>query len=134
MNPNYFDTYFETPVVWTNRAAQFAIITAWATTGEVWTGEENRAANTQLEAELCSLDCWMQPVTGYSPTTGHAEPGWAVAVALDEALRLGRQYKQDAIYYVEGDTLTVSLCDGGDSMFVGPFTKRLTLAQGPSRA
>ena len=128
MNPNYFETHFEVPFAWTHRPAQFAIITAWATTGEVWTDEQNRAANERLETELRSLRCWMQPITGYSPATGHAEPGWAVAVGFDEAREIGTRYRQDAIYYVEGDMLTVSPCAGEESAVVGPFTERLTVA------
>jgi len=42
-------------------------------------------------------------ITGFSPSTGHAEPGWAVALPLVECRAIGNRYYQDAIYSVEGD-------------------------------
>lgn len=53
----------------------------------------------------------MRRLTGYSPTTVHAEPGWAVEMPWDEACDLGLRFKQDAIYSVRGDELTVTFCD-----------------------
>ena len=109
--PEYFETHFrlaEVAVAWPE---QFAIITAWATTGEEWTDEENILADQALEAQLKDLNVWMTRITGYSPTTGYAEPGWAVEITFDKACDLGMQFKQDAIYFVLQDELNVSYCD-----------------------
>ena len=43
--------------------------------------------------------------------TGHAEPGFAVIPSFEQACDLGLRYEQDAIYFVSGGTLFVSLCD-----------------------
>jgi hypothetical protein len=90
---------------------QFAIITAYATTGEHWKDEENRRADRKLKKRVESVEQWHARVTGYSPTSGHQEPGWAVALGFDAACDLGRQFKQDAIYWVEADRLYISYCD-----------------------
>lgn len=44
-------------------------------------------------------------VTGCSPDLVHREPGWAANITLSEALRLGRLYRQDAIFWVSGGAL-----------------------------
>jgi hypothetical protein len=90
---------------------RFAIITAYATTGEHWKEEENRLADRKLKKRFERADQWHARVTGYSPTSGHEEPGWAVALGFDAACDLGRQFKQDAIYWVEADRLYISYCD-----------------------
>lgn len=90
--------------------AEFVVVTGWATTGERWTEGENAAANARLEAELVRSGKWFVPITGYSPQSGHAEPGFAVAMSAEEGEELGRRYRQDAIYVVRGDRLTVRYC------------------------
>lgn len=52
MTPIYFDTRFKLGLPLTELPDSFAIITAHATTGEVWTAEDNNAANEALRAEL----------------------------------------------------------------------------------
>ena len=65
-------------------------------------------------------------IIGYSPNTGHCEPGWATAMGLNEACDLGQWFKQDAIYYVQKDKLYVSYCDKRRGLVpIGPFTERL---------
>jgi len=130
MHPAYFETHFRqddgSPKIqrWPER---FAIITAWATTGEHWSEVENVSADQQLKEELQRRSTWCRRLTGYSPQTGHAEPGWAVELDFDTACDIGHRYRQDAIYYVEGDELYVSYCDQRRSRVpVGPFRTRLT--------
>ena len=114
MHPAYFEAHFRhddgAPAIqwWPE---QFAIITAWATTGQTWTEAENRAADRRLREELEQRSTWCRRLTGFSPNTGHAEPGWAVDLDFDTACDVGQRYRQDAIYYVEGDELYVSYCD-----------------------
>jgi len=122
----YFETRFRvaTPVAVWPRA--FVILTAWATTGEVWTDAQNTQADAVLEAELRAEGRWLVRVTGYSPTTGHEEPGWAVDLQLHDALEVGHRYKQDAIYVVRRDVLSVIRCEPGMPMaVVGTFSARV---------
>jgi hypothetical protein len=126
VNPVYFETHFRTPAPLPAWPPEFVIVTAYATTGERWTSAENEAADLRLTAELQQLGIWKARVTGYSPTSGHAEPGWAADIPFDAACDLGLRYRQDAIYHVAGDTLSVSLCDGRRKLVaVGPFRGRV---------
>ena len=126
LDPNYFETHFRTPAPIPDWPPEFVIVTAYPTTGEHWSSAEIEAADRRLTAELRQLGVWTARITGYSPTTGHAEPGWAAVLAFDAACDLGLRYRQDAIYHVAGDTLSVSLCDTRRKLVtVGPFRERV---------
>ena len=111
MNPVYFDTRFKLGLPLAELPESFAIITACATTGEVWMSEDNTAASEALCAELKRGGQLIGTITGYSPVTRHAEPGYAAALDFEEACKIGVRFKQDAIYYVSSGTLFVSYCD-----------------------
>ena len=127
MHPAYLETHFSAADGLQAWPEQFAIITAYATTGEAWTDEQNEAADQALKAELQATGRWMRRITGYSPTTQHREPGWAVAMDWQEACDLGSRFLQDAIYAVHGDALAVTFCDQRRQLLpVGTFRERLT--------
>lgn len=126
IQPAYLETQFRHEMAISDWPEEFAIITAHATTGETWTAEQNESADRALEDELQGSGKWHQRLTGYSPTTGHAEPGWAVEMALSDACALGLRYLQDAIYFVSGDELRVILCDVPRArLLIGGFRERL---------
>ena len=111
MPPVYFDTRFKLGLPLAELPDSFAIITAYATTGEVWTAEDNNAASEALRTELERGGQLLGTITGYSPVTRHAEPGYAAALEFEEACKIGARFKQDAIYFVSSGTLFVSHCD-----------------------
>ena len=111
MPPAYFDTRFKLGLPLAELPDSFAIITAYATTGEVWAAEDNNAANEALRAELERGGQFIGAITGYSPITQHAEPGYAAALEFEEACKIGARFKQDAIYFVSSGTLFVSHCN-----------------------
>lgn len=126
LHPAYFETRYRLDTPGSDWPENFAIITAYATTGETWTEEQNLLADQKLENELRSNYHWLQRVTGYSPTSGHAERGWAVEIPWVEACAIGLKYKQHAIYYVSRDELQVTLCDDHrELVHVGNFRERL---------
>lgn len=128
LHPAYFNVHFRGP--WPDRAHpdEFAIITAYATTGETWTEAQNQAADLKLENILRETGCWMRRLTGYDPTTGYAEPGWAVEMDFEAACDLGLRFRQDAIFWVSGDELWVAKCSADRTPInVGPFLDRLDL-------
>lgn len=113
MHPAYFQTQFRARSLpdalhWPD---EFCIITACATTGEVWTDAANRTADRRLRDVLRQTGCWRVRLTGFSPDTGHAEPGWAAAIPFEKACDLGQRFRQDAIYFVRRSVLYVSYCD-----------------------
>lgn len=127
MHPAYFETHFmvENPKV--DWPPEFAIITAYATTGESWTDARNLKEDQSLEKQLRDASTLIRRITGYSPITGHAEPGWAAETDWQQACDIGRDCHQDAVYFVTGDDLWVSFCDSQRSLVrVGNFRDRLT--------
>ena len=127
MHPAYFETHFISRDGLDGWPAQFVIITAYATTGETWPDGQNEAADQNLESELRATGRWMRRVTGYSPTTQHCEPGWAIVMDWEEACDVGMRYRQDAIYVISGDALAVTYCgDRREMLSVGSFSERLT--------
>jgi len=130
MHPAYFETHFHTADAGEDWPHEFVIISAYATTGEHWPHGRNAAADQQLAECLRQHSSWLKRVTGYSPTTGHAEPSWAAALPFDEACDLGLIFHQDAIYYIAEDVLSVSHCDARRKLIpVGSFRSRLSAQQ-----
>lgn len=130
MHPAYFDTRFRVETMPRDWPAQFVILSAWATTGQSWTREKNEAADQNLCELLAARGLWHQRITGYSPITGHAEPGWAFPMPLNDACDLGQQFEQDALYHIEGDHLSVTHCDHRRSLIpVGSFRQRVEVTQ-----
>jgi hypothetical protein len=126
MHPAYFDTRFRTERAVRSWPDAFVILTAYATTGSSWSEEANAAADQRLEAVLRARGLAPVRIVGYSPTTGHAEPGWACPLDFDQACDLGISFHQDALYVVHGDTLSVSHCDKRRGLVpVGSFRDRL---------
>jgi hypothetical protein len=126
MHPEYFETHFDSAGYDGPWPRQFAIITGYATTGEKWTLEANARADFELHAELVRRGVWMQRVTGFSPRTGHAEPGWAAELSFSDACDLGHHFRQDALYSIREDQLFVSHCDSRRAeILVGLFRERL---------
>lgn len=127
MHAEYFETRFRTGTLEDDWPTRFAVVTAFATTGELWTADENVAADAALLDELRAAGIWHRRVTGYSPATGHAEPGWAADLPFEAACDMGRRFRQDAIYWIDGDDLFVSHCDDRRlPVPVGRFRERVT--------
>lgn len=121
----YFETQFQLAAPVTDWPAEFVILSAYTTTGEQWSDEVILEADQRLEQELKQRGGWFVRITGYSPHDGHAEPGWALVMPFDEACDLGLRYKQDAIYCVKGDALSVTYCDARRALVpVGEFRSR----------
>ena len=110
MNPIYLDTRFACEEYFGQLPESFAIITAYATTGEQWTQRKNIEADGRLWGYLESQFDMVKRITGYSPVTSHAEPGWLVSCGFDKACDIGSLFKQDAIYWVHQGQLFVSYC------------------------
>ena len=123
--PAYLETRFTVdspPVKWPDR---FAIITAWATTGEAWSTEKNLEADARLMKSLLERKVWHHRITGTSPDGQHAEPGWAVMIDLGSAVLLGKAFHQDAIYWVDRNELSVRSCRDDRHAPVGKFTDKI---------
>ena len=126
MSPDYFDTRFKLDLPLAELPEEFAIITAYATTGEAWTAKENQAASETIRAELAAGGHLLGTITGFSTVTQHAEPGFAAAIPFEDASKIGVRFNQDAIYFVSSGTLFVSHCDHRRSLKpITQFFKRV---------
>ena len=131
MHPAYAETHFSIPEHDAGCPDSFAILTAYAITGEQWTPAQNEAADAALAQALTAAGHSPRRITGYSPTSGHAEPGWLASMPFDQACELGQRFKQDALYYVHAGTLYVSHCDQRRALVpLSPFAPRLHVAAG----
>lgn len=104
-HPAYFETVFTGALAAGELPAAFAIITAYAPTGQIWSEEQNLIADGRLKIRLAQWPCWR--ITGQTPDGSHAEPGWAVECDQATALAIGREFQQDAIYWVTRDDLII---------------------------
>jgi uncharacterized protein DUF3293 len=129
MDPVYFETRFRTSQPVNDWPAEFVILSAFATTGDSWTREQNESADRRLESELRTRGSWLIRILGYSPTSGHTEPSWAVDLPLHEGCNISQRFLQDAIYHVKNHELSVTLCKEEQRALVrvGSFRNRLDL-------
>jgi hypothetical protein len=126
MDPVYFETRFRTNQSVTDWPSEFVIISAFATTGECWAPVQNEDADRRLASELRMRGGWLVRIFGYSPTSLHTEPSWAVDLPLDNACNVGQRFLQDAIYYIKNDELSVTRCNEQRALvYIGSFRGRL---------
>lgn len=123
MNPAYKTTVFQ--ALPEDLPASFHILTAWNPNGETdWPGT-NQKRDVVLAERLDALSLPRSRVTGMAPDERNAEPGWAFSCNLDQALELGREFLQEAIYQVEEGALFLVNCETGKRTRLGPFAERL---------
>lgn len=93
--------------------AKFAIITAW-NPASVWLSKsDNDRNNRHLAAEI-DHTCWCSVDVG-NQDFSWMEESFAIEISLQQALKLGRKYRQNAIYYIEGEQLFLLSCVGQQS-------------------
>jgi Protein of unknown function (DUF3293) len=101
----YVSTVFEYEEFPKDWPKEFAILTAYATTGETWTDAQNKEADQKLEAELRNAGHRLHRISGYSSDLKTYEEGWAVVMDLKTAWDLAVKYKQVALFYYQNDEL-----------------------------
>ncbi|MFO0923396.1 MAG: DUF3293 domain-containing protein [Pirellulales bacterium] len=131
MHPAYFQTRFRFPT----RAIlpeTFAIVSGYATTGEVWTDEENEQADVALRRYLERNGYQPIRVDGYDPKSNHCEPSWIIDGPLERARQIGATFRQIAVYWVEHGKLFVTSCKPHSQLYlVANMADRIdTLLQG----
>lgn len=105
MNPAYKTTVFETEQ--RTYPAEFAIITAHNPEGKTHTVAENDSLSLKLLRDHHAQAFESFRVTGMSPDGAHREAGYGIICSLDAAVQLGRKYKQEAIFQIVYDQLSL---------------------------
>lgn len=85
----------------------FCVITAHNPLGRTVTAEENRAFHEQLAARLAKLECLHTPCAGMNPERTHREDGFAVRLALPDAVELARTFEQLALFQFDEESFWI---------------------------
>ena len=125
MNPAYFDTVFLVDPAFSDPPDRFAVITAHNPKDHLLEENENRRLLEKLKESLLDSDKSFFPVTGSSPDRTHQEAGFGISCTLQEALCIGRHFKQNAIYWIERENLQVIECSSGKAQDLGSWKERL---------
>ncbi len=91
----------------------FAIVTACNPYGRQVDDATNDKATRELEATIGERRFRYGPMTGGSVDGTHQEFGYLVECDLTAALKLGADYKQEAIFWIEDGNLYVITCPEG---------------------
>jgi Protein of unknown function (DUF3293) len=104
----------------------FAVITACNPLGQIQNNQANQLAHTRLRKTLSRLGVKRHRITGFSQDMIHREPSFAVwGCDLGVALDLGKQFSQDAIFWIETGRLDVVSCATSERQYVGLWSERL---------
>src|SRR5262249_52648561 len=87
---------------------------------EIW----NAAATEKLSRQLQVAGRVFFPVTGCSPDLAHQEPGFGVVCqSSEEVVELGRDLRQEAVFWVENGIVHLLPCGSGERVVLGAWTK-----------
>ena len=106
---------------------KFAVITACnpMSSGE---REGDSAATIRLKKHISRSGHKRHRVTGASPDWSHQEASFAIwNLTLEEAVAIGREFHQRAVFWVEGGRIEVVSCENGEQKFVGLWEERFCL-------
>ena len=107
----------------------FAIITAHNPKGEILTTCQNRLLDRKLQHEIERLRQPYRAMMATSLDYSHMEKSWAVSIDKDSAVCLGYTFEQNAIYFIEDDTLQLIPCLLSTSQYlaqnIGHFSARV---------
>ena len=125
--PEYHETRFAPkeppPSRWPKA---FAVITACNPLGQGIDEEADKAATGCLRKAINRLGMKRHRITGLSADMKHREAGFAVwGCDLPAAIQLGREFAQNAIFWIEEGKLDVVNCATGTRQHVGLWSERL---------
>lgn len=124
MNPAYLDTVFDVETLHP-LPQEFVIITAYNPRGRTAPPSRNRHQDQTLRAVLEGRGITPFRVTGRSVDGSHQEPGWGAALDTQTGLEIGRMFKQEAIYGVREDELTLYSCTREEHEHLGSWSARV---------
>lgn len=106
---------------------QFAVLTACnpCSSGE---RKDDAAATVRLRKRLSRSGHKRYRITGSSPDWNHQEVSFAAwNLSLDEAMEIGREFQQNAIFWIDEGRIEVVSCENGERKFVGMWGERFRL-------
>ena len=126
MNPAYLDTVFDLETH--DQVPQvFVVITAYNPKGRAAPPSRNLHQDQTLRTVLERRGALPFRVTGRSVDGKHQEPGWGATLDLKTGFEIGKMFKQEAIYHIKDDELTLHSCDGQQLEHLGSWSERVNL-------
>lgn len=110
MNPAYAQVRFRAELPLGGLPERFGIVTAWNPEGLPASPEANQADAERLAARVESLGIPAFPVTGGSADFSHAEPGLGLLTDQAQVIALGREFRQEAVFWVERGRVHLCSC------------------------
>jgi len=123
LTASFLETRFEFPEK--PPGPTFWVITAWNPDGKIVSVEANQKADAELAAELDRDGLPRVRAYGGSPDWSHVEPGWAVVCSEVHALRLGKRFRQLAVFAFDGSTIQLVDCQSCSRTELAHRTDRL---------
>ena len=104
----------------------FAIITAYNPEGVEHTIVENKSFNAFLKEEISNrFDAHTHffKITRHSECSSHKVPGWGIECSVDEAIELGTLFKQEAIFWISEERLSLVDVKTHQKEYIGIFNR-----------
>tara|TARA_Y100001933_G_C18763447_1_gene465010 strand:+ start:219 stop:623 length:405 start_codon:yes stop_codon:yes gene_type:complete len=125
MNEKYFDTVFLDAVAANAFPESFAILTAFDPMDQILSQEENTKRNRHLLGILKSQGYYRGTIVGSSEDFTHQEPSLIAEAPKAKAIKLGLEFDQRAIFWINKDRLEIIECATGIAHCAGSFRKRM---------
>lgn len=123
MNPEYLHVRFRAEIPESVITTSFGVITACNPDGKNQTDADNQIATESLRRALQEQGLVHFPVIGGSPDFTHQEAGYGVMLgSADDAVAWGRKFQQEAIFWVEEDTVFLISCSDPQLLPVGKWS------------
>jgi predicted GIY-YIG superfamily endonuclease len=140
IRPEYLQTLFVPKKPGKNQptpdwSRPFAILTAYNPDGKKVDHETNTEADKELRRSLSRKSLPKHRITGVSEDWSHEEKSFAVwGLNHKTASEIGREFRQDAYFWVEHGTVHVHSCHTQEKQKVGTWESRLrTFGDRPTR-
>lgn len=125
MNLEYLKTVFLIYIIPETWPSEFGIVTAFNPMDEKLSEKENFIRNQRLSDEIGNK--LFAELTGSSKDFSHQEKSFAIICSMQEAVKLGNDFQQRAIFFVSNGILKLVDCKSGKSQDLGIFEKKLSI-------
>ena len=125
INPHYFDVIFKEIKVSYQYPQTFAIITAWNPKDVILPEQENQKRNRCLQKSIKKTMVLGTKIIGASADLQHQELSLIIEGALQDLINLAQKFEQNAIFWVQGDSLELIACNSLKHFKLGSFRERI---------
>jgi hypothetical protein len=125
INPHYFDVIFKEIKVSYQYPQTFAIITAWNPKDVILPEQENQKRNRCLQKSIKKTMVLGTKIIGASADLQHQELSLIIEGALQDLINLAQKFEQNAIFWVQGDSLELISCNSLKHFKLGSFRERI---------